>query len=818
MGKSKAKRKDKRKIGPTKNIQDLPVFLQQLGDGLASIGGLLQRASGDIGEADKLAVKDLGDLALQLKKLAAPFDAFDIIECVRLSNSVLDPDSYKESEFEGSAESVELCALIMSSRSGREGSAPDEEGHRASPDPVMDEITELLAQLRRRVSDHVFLKAAADHNVDSDLYFRAALKEVHLRMPTYPHMMEESLRELFTDADLDVECRKAIGFTGLEAIDVLLAIEKLNAENWRERFQAIREADGAVRAAFECHISGGAIDPVMREHARSLWKEAWSDYSDGTVTTSTALALQCGLSETTVKAVVDAFALEMPGEPADEAIAAFANGRSAVRLRPLIKDRSGEFAFVSGALLLPSLRENIETHLKATSAWPTYDKRRATFLEATAARYLSLLLPPAKVTNSIKYFVPDLKAAKPEVTSSDYSKLVESDSLFVVDDVAIIVEAKAGSITEGTRAGDPMTVDRDLKKLIAEANDQAERIRKCIGQDGGLRLRDGSWLDLSFVRETYVIAVTLEDLANITALSSDLEAKGIVSSKEHPWITSLHDLRIVSEIIDRPSEFLLFLRRRTDPFVTRKFHAIEELDYVMAFLSGRLFVEPDPKIQEVELPKLGKARVADKRRFANQPVEIFPSLTDPLDAWYFSELGWRAAAAAKPRLRAEPNILTLVDELAVAGQPGWSRIGATLLNGNSKTQKNLVMWMNELVESTERDGRTHSVTVPGGNRLSDSFVLTIATRSGEESVTDALGWLADYTTAKKHQWSVAMGAGLLIDSKSPVSLLGTVYDTSPLRADPALDAKIESKGLKQVTSRSTRPASWQRKKRGRTSN
>jgi hypothetical protein len=464
------------------------------------------------------------------------------------------------------------------------------------------------------------------------------------------------------------------------------------------------------------------------------------------------------------------------------------------------------------------LRENIEAQLKPTAAWSTYDKRRASFLEVAAARYLTAIFPSAEVTNSIEYFVPDPESGKPETIPSTYSKLVESDSLFIIDDVAIIVEAKAGSISEGTRTGDPVKVDRDLKKLIADANDQAQRLRDCIKRDGGLQLRDGTWRDLSFVRETYVITVTLEDFSNVTAMTSELEAKGLIASTEHPWITSLHDLRIVSELAERPSVFLLFLRRRTDPRVTTKFRAIEELDYFMAFLNGKLYVEPDPSVMETELPQFGKARVADKRRFANQPIEIFPSLTDALDAWYFTELGIRATAAPRPRLRAEPILLELIDKIAEAHESGWLRIGATILNASSASQKRMVNWIQMLNDATDRDGNWHSATIPGGSRFADSFVLIIATRGVSETVIDARNRLREYTSAKKHQLKLAMGLGILLDAGEYLSVLCTNYDTSPLKDDPALDAKIKMAGLKPAESVATMPASWQRKKRGRTSN
>jgi hypothetical protein len=799
---------------PLEDPQGLPTMIRRMSESLGSINDLAQRASGDPAAADVLALQDLEQLTSRVENLMLPYDAFDVLECIRLQNGMGDPATYRESEFDGSAISIELCALIAASRTSRAGTSPDEEGHRASPDPVIDELAELLKKIEERISNHVFFKSLVDHKVDSQLYYRAALKEVHLRMPTYPHMLEESLRELFADADLDHECRSVLGFTGIEAIAVLMAVNDLHAANWAARAQTISESTDMVNAAFELRAAGGEIDLEIRERARSLWRESWSDYADGTVTTPAELALFCGMPQAVVESIVDAFALDMPGESATVAIAKFANGESGVRLRPLIRDPSGQFAFVSSALLLPSLRETIEGHLKATTAWPIYEKRRGVFLENAAVRYLSDILPTADVTNSIEYFIPNPDSTDPELTPPEYTKLVETDSLFVVDDVAIIVEAKSGSVRDGTRAGQPLGVDRDLKKLITDANNQAQRVRDCIRNDGGLRLRDGSWLDLSFVRETYVIAVTLEDLANITALSSELEEKRVVASSEHPWITSLHDLRIISEVIERPAEFLLFLRRRTDTQVTRKFRAIEELDYFMAFLNGQLYVVPDPAVAEKELPKFGMARVADKRRYAKQVNEVFQSLTDPLDAWYFSELGWRSDEVPKPRLHAHLDLLALVDAIARAREPGWLRIGATLISGSSATQRRFVESIISIAVNTRIDGDRHSLTFPGGSRFADSFVLTFATGGRRESLPTLRTDMAEYIGAKKHQLGVSMGAVLLFNSDETPSLLSTVYDTCPLVADPMLDAKIKVFGLKTGVT-GTRPASWQRKKRGR---
>jgi hypothetical protein len=96
--------------------------------------------------------------------------------------------------------------------------------------------------------------------------------------------------------------------------------------------------------------------------------------------------------------------------------------------------------------------------------------------------------------------------------------------------------------------------------------------------------------------------------------------------------------------------------------------------------TGRLYLVPYPANAATELPMFGKARVADKRRFKVQKIEFLPSHTVPLDAWYFSELGWRIVDAPKPNIFAR-FLLSLVDAVAEMGQPGWLRIGATLISG-----------------------------------------------------------------------------------------------------------------------------------------
>lgn len=145
------------------------------------------------------------------------------------------------------------------------------------------------------------------------------------------------------------------------------------------------------------------------------------------------------------------------------------------------------------------------------------------------------------------------------------------------------------------------------------------------------------------------VAVGLDDLSGVTTATAALAAAGLIPTGGLPWTVSLHDLRIISELVERPAELLLYLRRRTTPEATLKYLAVDELDlFLFAFEEG-LWVEPDPNVL-ASVPGYGATRVGDARRRKAQKTTLINSRTDPLDAWYQHGLGPGASPVAKPAL------------------------------------------------------------------------------------------------------------------------------------------------------------------------
>jgi hypothetical protein len=795
------------------NVHELPRPLRLLVESSGRFGTYLEPAQGDSAAAATRAMEDACAHASRVAELAAPFDAFDVLESVRISQTPLDAETYKETEHEGSAAVVELAALLLAARGTRRGElAADERGRRPRPDANMEE---LLNELRAAVdagSAAIAFQTAAAPGAGGALQLGVVLREVFVRNLSYTHMVEDTLSGLFGDPVTESDCRSVMGCTVPEIRAVFKALEAEYEVAWRRRFDTLRDfsqiARGEMARARTLQAAGDLYEIAedVKEKAIALFDGAWDNVGDACTVDAGALSAATGIDQGVVARILALFSTDMLlRDPADAARDFFA-AQSSYRTAPLIHDPAGDVALVYHGLLVPSIRERVESELKGTTAWNRYTKHRGAYLESEALSLLAPHFPGCATYSALEYFVPDPNAAAPQTSLQSYTKLVEGDGLLVLDDVAVIVEAKAGALTTLARTGDEQRLRSDLRKLVTDASSQCDRLRERITADGGLVRRDRSWLDLTGVREIYAIAVSLEDLSGVATVTSELVRAGLLGGDWHPWTVSLHDLRIASELIARPAELLLYFRRRTEPDVTRRFHAVDELDFFLEFYNSGLYVEPDPERVRAELPQLGEPAVATKRRFKNQKLEFLTSRTDQLDAWYFHQLGLRKTPAPKPRLNANPGLVALVDALEAVRAPGWLRIGTTLLDAAGPQQRKFSRHARMLTTLTAKDGREHTIAVMGGTRAVTSFVLVWSSQGDHESDGQAAKRLQVYVSAKKHQVQAAYAAGLLFSSGSDVSPTAVVYDNRRPGPDPSFDEAVALLRLQPLDrSKSTLP-------------
>jgi len=721
--------------------------------------------------------------------MMAGHDPLDVLENVWMINSIGDPETYRETDHEGMAAAIEIIALIAGSQTAAERAAVPG-SYDMAHQPPMDEIqAAAIAAMGHGSMLRLFETGMAGASM-SGLSFALGQQEAYVRNTSYAHMARETLEALLSDPAVGAAVKQAVGATPQEMMAVIDAVEAVRPSNWNDRVESFAQTQTELGLA--------ALDKLPTSDQMQEWHDAWSalfgNPSEVGVLDVGELSDASGVEQGKVGTILDMLATDVSSQTAVEASLSLVSGTNPFRKKPILRHSDGRLVAIHGSLLVHAIRPGLEDRIKDGPAWHAYDDARKRFSESLSIDYLSSMLPGAEIHRSIKYFVPD-PAKSTETTPGAYTKLVEADGLIVIDDVALTVEVKAGAVDDRARAGSAGRLKGDLKSLIKSATEQANRTRSRILEDGSLRLRDGSTLDLSFVREVHSVVVTLEDLGGVLFVADELVAEGLLPVSEHPWMVSLHDLRIVSELVEQPCELLLYLRRRTHPEITRSYVAVDELDYFLYFFSKGLYVEPDPDRIAAADPD-AKVTVADRRKFARQKPTMILSQTGPLDDWYYYNLGLRDTPAPKPKFSAPPQVLAICHSLTQLGSAGWLTTATELVSVDAKVQRWFLEKIRDLQAMVVRDLKPHMLTTPIGYGVREKFVLAwvvIPATFSSAARVELVAELERYISAKKYQMRAARAAVLVLDQSGLVQSL--LFDGRVWEYDDSLAAAVVQQGL-----------------------
>ncbi|MFI6274473.1 preprotein translocase subunit SecA [Streptomyces sp. NPDC050988] len=718
------------------------------------------------------------------------FDAIRLIEVARQRFLPMAPEGEVPVAAEAGAAYLELLALVALAV---QGTATD-----GAPVAEDQEMSHFVSEAKGELDGILHLAQlrsfAAVDPTDKlalvSILIRGA--EVWIRNPSYPEMVKSTnLALLDGNPKVRAALNTQLGFDATDALTVLDACHHLQEASLNDRIHAM---GGAVLDAMES-AEGGQGDDGLAELARSSFMSMFEpDAAEATVAIDDIIA-HTGIAEERVRAVVERFRLDLETDTPADVIDAFTSGKNPMRIRPLIVGNNGRAMLAHPALNVFAVRENLEEHLKtSTPVWSEYAKHRGGLLESRTRAALCRVLPGAHFRDVFEYYVPandgEAKAADP----AKYTKRVEGDHFVVLDEVAIIVEDKAVALSALSRGGKTTRIRTDLTGIITKAAEQAGRIRDGIERDGGLRIKGEGWVDLSHIREIHTIAVSLDDLSTVLTATAELVQAGLLAADNIPWTVSLHDLELITELVARPAEFLLYLRRRRDPDVTVMFRAPDELDLFLYFFEAGLWVEPDPAQVRAAFPFLPEPTTAQLSRYRAQEPSFLTSRTDPLDQWFHTKERADASPgpAPKPAMAHSP-IAPLLDELQSRNVTGWLSIGATLLSLATPAQHKFARHADELLNNPHPNGHGRSLTVPITHSVdpAEGWLFVWATRPTGQDPASTEKNLRDYLRAKKHQLGLPRGVVFLYDEPTR-DLVGAFYDGHIGPLDSAQTATLRS--------------------------
>ncbi|MFI0777338.1 hypothetical protein [Streptomyces sp. NPDC021212] len=203
---------------------------------------------------------------------------------------------------------------------------------------------------------------------------------------------------------------------------------------------------------------------------------------------------------------------------------------------------------------------------------------------------------------------------------------------------------------------------------------------------------------------------------------------------------SLHDLELITELVARPAEFLLYLRRRRDPDVTVMFRAPDELDLFLYFFEAGLWVEPEPAQVRAAFLFLSEPTTAGLRRDRAQEPVYLSSRTDAPDRWFYAKQRDDEGPESVPKPAMVPAPLApFIGELQSRQVRGWLSIGATLLSMAAAVQHLFARHGEQLLNHPAPHGRGRSMTVPVTASIdpAEGWLFVWATRPAGQPPHDA---------------------------------------------------------------------------------
>ncbi|MFI7195779.1 hypothetical protein ACIBQ0_39185 [Nocardia nova] len=727
------------------------------------------------------------DVALLADQMASA-DAFDLIELMRLREVPIAPVLGLAPNFEGSAAALEMITLVLTSRGSRQ---PPDPGRVGSPYPheLISGLHDSAVQLLRLTTIFLMASARFSDNPLANLAAEYQGNVVNIRAMQYSHIQEDLNTALFANEQMNLLLEDALGFNYLQFVEVRDAVGDL----YSDRVIALRDETAEIVQKYDVN---SVPDDVAEQFEQAMVAMMFLPGARAQFTAAD-LSDRTSCDEEIIKRMLEKFSIRFTQRDPADVVLAFLRGDNPLRAASLVSDDNGHYLIAGSPIGTDGLRHIIEEALKTGPKWKTYDKVRCAVSESLALKMVANLLRTEPRFEGLKYYAPK-DEIDPSSLGSECANLTEiadeteCDGFFVVDDVALCIEVKGRSVAEQARRGDVRRLARELSSIVGSAAHQARRLETLVETNGGIWTAERAWLDLRFLREVRSIAVCLDDFGPLGIAMNDLRRAEILKDDKLPWITSLHDLSVLAEVLVRPAEFLLYVRRRSDLGVARLYRATDELDLFMLFMSGQLYVEPDPEQVSRDHPMVPRPTKAARRRFRqSQKLTRVGTHTDPLDAWMYWKEGSNPDEAPKPEFIANPFVLSLVDELTRLRDNGWLRTTTDLLAISGDSQRQLEQAIKSVIRSTQIDHRPHRVMQAFAGVWGLPMIVAGSCPLGTLA-DQALMIHEQYTIAKKHQLQSDRATCILIDETGHIC--DVRYDNRPPGHDPDLDNLAQKLG------------------------
>ncbi len=363
---------------------------------------------------------------------------------------------------------------------------------------------------------------------------------------------------------------------------------------------------------------------------------------------------------------------------------AFPTNNTIITERTLIKHNGKYYCFIP-RLLFENIRVILEKWIiKKDNHYysKSFIKKRGKILELYALELFKNILPNSEIYHDLFY----------TIVENGETKRPETDGLVIYDENLFIIEAKSNLLPISARRGSIKSIEGSISDIIDNSYHQALRTKKFIIESKSPKFEyenGDEAITLSNIdkfKNIFLINVTLEFLGPLSTQLNLIRSIDYIDGKEWLWSIFINDLKIISDLIESPSFFLLYIKRRLEANNYPQFITSDEMDYFMYFLENGLYFKDDEILK--------------------RDIVIPYKLTEKLNR-YYDYIAGRLEEADKPVFNASNEIKELIKKVENLDTVGCIHVSTLLLSLNGKSHKVIIDRMNEMIIATLSDGRDH---------------------------------------------------------------------------------------------------------------
>ena len=613
----------------------------------------------------------------QIETIIQSYDPFHLLQAVSTENCIGPADSWPNATGQiniGYAEYAQ--SLILAQERLTFDQSPSKE--------VLDEFKSLIKSLFHDVWMYFGFEMAED-DVDEDkgyLRFLSILQYLFVRGDSIPQHHIDLMRDLFSPHDTFFKTH--YGFSASEILSAVAEIER-QLEQYFNRYIELQAGARDALDKFKDFAASYTGDPST----------GFDEILEAFLATPEVSTQQRSLKDLLASIKEEPFSIEpnelLPGDLLKQLSATFGDNRdfstfhkapgwptndSVVHSRPLIEHSGNYYCFVPqllfhniGRILEQWIQEKDKVYFETV-----YQKRRAQYLEVKTLEYLGKILPGAQIFGELYY----------PVTEDGLQKRVETDGLILYDRNLIVIETKAGSLHVATRRGGLKKLEKDCREILEGAYRQARRTLTYVRETDEPRFEYKNGKEALVLKnkeniiDFWMINVSAENLGHLAAHLNSLRALNLMQAGEWPWSVFVNDLRVISELIEFPSEFFHYLQKRTRLNEFPQFSSSDELEIFMFYLHKGLHF--------------------DEEKIGDLGLFLPTGFTEDLDRYYNYLLGI-GSEVPKPEMNISKSFKGLIMAVEETRRTGRTRLVNTLLNFHKREQDEII---ERLVECGER--------------------------------------------------------------------------------------------------------------------